>query len=80
VYINLLHTKKPLDLYFKPKPGAFRDNLLRVSPDILPKGSVKIAAVEVNGKPWSRFDSENMTVTIPATNDAPKIKVTIQPV
>lgn len=80
VYINLLHTKKPLDLYFKPKPGAFRDNLLRVSPDILPKGSVKIAAVEVNGKPWSHFDAENLTVTIPPISEAPKIKVTIQPV
>ena len=80
VYINLLHTKKPLDLYFKPKPGAFRDNILRVSPDILPKGSVKISAVEVNGMPWSRFDADKLTVTIPATNEAPKIKVTIQPV
>ncbi len=80
VYINLLHTRKPLNLYFKPKPGAFRDNLLRVSPDILPKGSVKITAVEINGMPWSRFDAEGLTVTIPPTSEAPKIKVTIQAV
>ncbi len=80
VYINMLHTKKPLDLYFKPQPGAFKDNLLRVSPDILPKGAVKIDAVTVNGMPWNHFDADNLTVTIPATNDSPKIKVTLKAV
>ena len=80
VYINMLATKKPLDLYFKPEPGAFRDDILHVSPDILPKGSVKIAAVTVNGTAWDKFDADALTVTIPATNTAPKIKVTLQPV
>jgi len=80
VYTNLLNTKKPLDLYFKPMPGAFRNNILRVEPDILPKGSVKIAGVTVDGNPWSHFDAENLTVTIPATNYRPKIKVTLVPV
>ena len=79
VYLNLLTTKKPLDLYFKPQPGAFRDDILHVSPDILPKGSVKIAKVTVNGTEWNKFDAENLTVTIPATNEAPKIKVTLVP-
>ena len=37
-YTNLLITKEPLDLYFKPYPGGFKDNILRVSPDILPAG------------------------------------------
>jgi hypothetical protein len=80
VYINLLATKKPLDLYFKPEPGAFRDDILHVSPDILPKGSVKIDSVTVNGTPWDKFDADALTVTIPATNTAPKIKVTLKPV
>src|SRR6185312_1103724 len=35
VYGNLLINKQPLDLYFKPMPGAFKDNILRVAPDIL---------------------------------------------
>ena len=35
-YTNLLITKQPLDLYFKPYPNGFRRNILRVSPDILP--------------------------------------------
>lgn len=77
VYLNLLATKKPLSLYFKPEPGAFCDNLLRVSPDILPKGSVKIVSVTVNGMEWDKFDADNLTVTIPATNTAPKIRVTL---
>ena len=80
VYINMLHTKKPLDLYFKPQPGAFKDNILRVSPDILPKGSVKISKVTVNGMEWNKFDSEALTVEIPAVNEAPKIKVTLEAV
>ena len=42
VYTNLLITKQPLDLYFKPQPGGFKDNILRVAPDILPPGSIKI--------------------------------------
>ena len=78
VYINLLHTKKPLDLYFKPQPGAFRDNLLRVSPDILPKGSVKISKVTVDGNDWQKFDADALTVVIPPTTNAPKIKVTLE--
>lgn len=80
VYINLLHTKKPLDLYFKPYPGAFKDNTLRVEPDILPKGKVKITAVTVDGAPWNHYDADNLTVTIPGTNNRPKIKVTLEAV
>lgn len=77
VYINLLDTKKPLDLYFKPRPGAFRNNILHVAPDLLPHGSVRIESVTVNGAPWQHFDAENLTVTIPAVNESPKIKVTL---
>ena len=80
VYINLYHTKKPLDLYFKPYPGAFKDNLLRVAPDILPEGTVKITAVTVDGVPWSRYDANQLTVVIPGTNHRPKIKVTLEAV
>ena len=38
VYTNLLITKQPLDLYFKPRADGFKDRILRVSPDILPPG------------------------------------------
>ena len=42
VYTNLLIAGHPLDLHFKPMPGAFAENLLRVAPDILPPGRVRL--------------------------------------
>ena len=60
VYTNLLITKQPLDLYFKPLPGAFKRNILRVSPDILPPGSIRIGAVEIDGKPYTDFDADGL--------------------
>jgi anti-anti-sigma factor len=78
VYSNLLVTKEPMDLYFSPLPGALPDNLLRVSPDILPPGSIRIGEVEVNGKPYGEFDAENLTVRVPSGERA-KIRVRIVP-
>ena len=65
VYTNLLITHQPLDLYFKPKPGALKDNILRVSPDLLPAGSVRIENVTINGSNWTEFDAEGLTVKLP---------------
>ncbi|HVK06276.1 MAG TPA: AGE family epimerase/isomerase [Armatimonadaceae bacterium] len=69
IYTNLLITKQPMDFYFKPKAGGFKDNVLRVSPDILPKGSVKIESVTINGEDYTDFDAENLTVKLPFTAD-----------
>ncbi|MEA5574979.1 AGE family epimerase/isomerase [Anabaena sp. UHCC 0451] len=80
VYTNLLITKQPMDFYFKPIPGGFPDNILRVSPDILPPGSVKIGKCEIDGEPYSNFDAEALTVTLPKTNERVKVKVQIVPV
>ena len=80
VYTNLLNTKKGLDLYFKPMVSAFPDNILRVSPDILPAGSIKIENVWVDGEVWRNYDSEKLTVDVPNVDYRPKIKVTIVPV
>lgn len=80
VYTNLLITKQPMDFYFKPIPGGFPDNILRVSPDILPPGSVKIGKCEIDGEPYSNFDAEALTVTLPKTSERVKIKVQIVPV
>lgn len=80
VYINLLHIKKPLDLYFKPMVNGFsEDNLLHVQPDILPKGSCKIESVWIDEQPWNYFDAENFTVKLPELDHRPKIKVRIIP-
>jgi anti-anti-sigma factor len=65
VYTNLLITKQPLDLHFKPRADAWKDRILRVSPDILPPGSIRIDQVWIDGQPWTEFDSEKLTVTLP---------------
>jgi anti-anti-sigma factor len=79
VYSNLLVTKQPLDLHFKPKPGAFGDNVLRVSPDILPPGSIKIEEVWIDGARWTDFDAENLTVNLPKTDMDLRVKVRVAP-
>jgi mannose/cellobiose epimerase-like protein (N-acyl-D-glucosamine 2-epimerase family)/anti-anti-sigma regulatory factor len=67
VYTNLLITGTPIDLYFRPRPDhAFPDNLLRVAPDLLPAGSIRIEDVWINGEPWTDFDREALTVRLPA--------------
>jgi mannose/cellobiose epimerase-like protein (N-acyl-D-glucosamine 2-epimerase family)/anti-anti-sigma regulatory factor len=65
VYTNLLITKQPMDLYFKPKANSFKDNILHVQPDILPPGSVRIEEVWINGESYTEFDPVAMTVQLP---------------
>ncbi len=66
VYTNLLIMKQPMDFYFRPQPGAFKDNILRVQPDILPPGSVKIEQVWINGDTYTDFDAQALTIKLPA--------------
>lgn len=79
VYTNLLGTKHPMDLYFKPKPQGFKDNILRVEPDILPPGSIRIDAVWINGQPYFDFDANALTVQLPSTQDEMKVRVRVTP-
>ena len=79
VYTNLLITKEPMDLWFSPVPGALPDGILRVSPDILPPGSIKIGEVEIDGKPYADFDAEALTVKVPKGDKRVKIRVRVQP-
>jgi anti-anti-sigma factor len=66
VYTNLLIRKQPMNFYFKPGPGAFKDNILRVQPDILPPGSVRLESVWINGDPYHDFDPQAMTIKLPS--------------
>jgi anti-anti-sigma factor len=76
VYTNLLITKQPLDLHFKPRADAFsEDRVLRVSPDILPPGSVRIEQVWIDGQPWTDFDGDAMTVKLPQGEVTVKVRV-----
>lgn len=79
VYLNLLIHHHPLTLYFKPQPGGFKDNILRVQPDILPPGSVKIDAVWIDDEPYEQFDAAALTVTLPASDRPLRVKTRIVP-
>ena len=80
VYTNRLVKKQYMDFYFKPQPNGFADGILRVSPDILPAGSVKIASVEIDGKPYENFDAEALTVSLPERETSVKVKVRLEAV
>ncbi len=79
VYTNLLITGQPLELYFNPLPNGFRRRVLRVSPDILPQGSVRIEQVWIDGAPYDKFDANELTVKLPDTKDRLRVKVRIAP-
>jgi mannose/cellobiose epimerase-like protein (N-acyl-D-glucosamine 2-epimerase family) len=80
VYTNLLLTKQPLELYFKPLPRGFKQNLLRVAPDILPPGSVRLTQTWVNDEEYRDFDAKALTVTLPESNERLRVKVRLAPV
>jgi hypothetical protein len=71
--------KRPLELFFKPLPNGFKDRILHVSPDMLPKGSIEITACEINGSEYTNFDSKGLSVMLPESNERLKVKVTVTP-
>ncbi|GAB3162091.1 hypothetical protein GCM10027059_13960 [Myceligenerans halotolerans] len=77
VYNNLLLRGRPLDLWFKPYAEA--DRTLRVTPDALPPGSVRISAVTIDGVQYDGFDAAALTVTLPESPDRLTVKVTLVP-
>jgi hypothetical protein len=79
VYTNLLITKQPMFMYFKPYANGFKDNILRVSPDILPAGSVFIEECFIDDKPYADFDADNLTVKLPKSDKQVRVKVKISP-
>lgn len=79
VYINLLISKEPMDFYFKPMPEGFPDNILRVAPDMLPPGSVRIEQVWINGNPCDDFDADGLTINLPPDYGNKKIRVRLYP-
>jgi hypothetical protein len=71
--------KRPLDLHFKPLPNGFKDRVLRVEPDILPKGSLVISKCEIDGKEYNDFDADSLTVRLPQSDQRLHVKVTVSP-
>ena len=79
VYTNLLLTHHPLDLWFRPKVGGFPDGILRVVPDILPPGSVRITDVWIDEQPYTNFDAEKLEVRLPSFTEPIKVRVRVAP-
>ncbi|MEL7586395.1 MAG: AGE family epimerase/isomerase [Prolixibacteraceae bacterium] len=79
VYINLLITRQPLYLYFKPLPNGFKDRILRVSPDLLPADSIFIEECFIDDVPYPDYDAGNLTVHLPDTDKQVRVKVKITP-
>ncbi len=79
VYTNLLINKQPMDFYFKPLPEGFEDRILRVAPDILPPGSIKIGECTIDNEAYTDFDANALTVKLPQTKERLKVKVRIIP-
>ena len=79
VYSDLMIRKRPLDLYFKPIPNGFKDRILRVSPDMLPKGSVSITACTIDGAAYSNFNTNGLYVQLPDSAERLNVKVTLTP-
>jgi anti-anti-sigma regulatory factor len=80
VYTNLLIAHQEMDFYFKPKPGGFKDGILRVQPDILPPGSAVIGDVWIDGERYDDFDAAALTVKLPPVDREIKVRVRLVPV
>ncbi|WP_063763652.1 AGE family epimerase/isomerase [Actinoplanes subtropicus] len=79
-YTNLLVRKQPMDLYFKPQPNGFPDGVLRVAPDLLPPGSVRLQAVWIDGERWTDFDADALAVNLPKNRESDiKVRVCLVP-
>jgi hypothetical protein len=79
VYTNLLITRQPMDLYFRPRPDGFQDRVLRVQPDILPPGSVRLEQVWIDGQAHHDFDAQALTVQLPPSDAPLRVQVRLVP-
>ncbi|MZD04657.1 N-acyl-D-glucosamine 2-epimerase, partial [Streptomyces sp. SID5785] len=78
VYNNLLVNGSPMDFWFKPDPEQIPDRVLRVAPDLLPAGSVRIASVEIDGVEHTDFNAQALTVRLPDTSGRVKVRVRLK--
>ncbi|MFJ5230897.1 AGE family epimerase/isomerase [Kitasatospora sp. NPDC088391] len=79
VYGNLLVAGRAMDFWFKPDPAVVPDRLLRVSPDLLPPGAVRIDRVLVDGEPYEDYDEAELTVRLPETSGRITVQVRLAP-
>jgi hypothetical protein len=75
VYGRLLLRGEPLTLHFLPRADS--DRVLRVAPDALPAGRVRLDTVEVDGRPYAAFDPGAMAVKLPDTTEDLRVRVVL---
>ena len=80
VYNNLLINGRAMDFHFKPDPSDLPDRILRVSPDLLPAGSITIESVEIDGQAYDNYDADDLTVKLPDVQERVKVTVRLRPV
>ena len=78
VYTNLLISAQPMEFCSSPSRRVPRWHL-RVAPDLLPPGSVRIAEVEVDGARHEAYDADALTVRLPAGSGRPVVRVQLGP-
>ena len=61
------------------QPDGLVNNTLRVAPDLLPPGSVRITEVEIDGALHDAYDASALTVHIPTTAHRPLVRVQLSP-
>src|SRR5439155_4321550 len=61
------------------QPSGFKDDLLRVQPDILPPGSVRLEEVWIEGERHADFDANTLTVRLPKAKDPLHVRVRLAP-
>ena len=79
IYRRLLIRGEPLTLWFRPRPDAFPDRILRVAPDALPAHRVRLDWVEVEDRPYAGFDPAAMTVKLPNSANAVTVRAHLAP-
>ncbi|MAR06048.1 MAG: N-acyl-D-glucosamine 2-epimerase [Cyanobium sp. NAT70] len=79
IYSNLLVNKLPMDFFFCPDPDTWPENKLRVAPDLLPVGTVELAEVWIDEKPYTDFDRDKMIVNLPKTDKAVRVRARLEP-
>ncbi len=77
VYQNLLISKKPMDFYFKPYPKGLPMASCASHRTFCRRAQSRFASVEIDGKPYTDFDADALTVTLPKTEARVKIKVNV---
>ena len=52
---------------------------MRVQPDILPQGSIRIDNVLMDGKPYGDFDAAALTINLPESEQPLQVEVRVVP-